>query len=88
MVVAEALAAGTPVAASTATPWQCLEAEDAGWCFAPNASEIAGFLERLATISPQRLDRMGQRGRDLVVRDFSIDTIAGRFAELYKDLAS
>jgi len=76
MVYAEALAAGTPVVASTNTPWQDVEKFNCGkWV--ENTSDK--FAE--ATIEILRSDpiQMGNNGREYVEDYFSWDKIAKSF---------
>jgi len=87
MVVAEALAAGTPVAASTGTPWEGLEATGAGWWVDPGTRALASFLRELGDRPPEELSAMGDRGRAWVARDFAWPAIAARFREHYEAIA-
>jgi len=86
MVAAEALAVGTPVAASTGTPWQRLEDEDAGWWVPPTRDGWVAFLEDLSSRSMKSLEAMGERGRAFAAREFSSPSIALRFAGAYRSL--
>jgi glycosyltransferase involved in cell wall biosynthesis len=83
MVIAEALAHGTPVIASKGTPWQCLEGADAGYWVTGDARSFAAAL---TTASRGSLREMGSRGRQLVSEDFSWPRAATRMAEVYEAL--
>ena len=88
MVVAEALAAGTPVAATTASPWEILEKNDAGWSVAPDVESISTFLDKLSSRTSEELKDMGSRGRQLVEQEFTWQAIAARFATEYKEIVA
>lgn len=75
-VIAEALAAGTPVLISNTTPWRDLEADGLGWVRALDAPDaFARIIEELASLTPAErakgrimiLDRIMQRLRDPAV---------------------
>jgi glycosyltransferase involved in cell wall biosynthesis len=88
LVVAEALAAGTPVAATTGSPWSCLETEGAGWWVHPQAGTLTEFLRKLESTPAVDLVAMGERGRALVARNYTWPGVASRFAEVYRELAN
>jgi glycosyltransferase involved in cell wall biosynthesis len=81
-VVIEALAAGTPVVASTGTPWQVLEDAGAGRWVANDASSLADALEpylRDETVA----SRAGAAGRALVHDRYGWDRIAAAMCAVY-----
>jgi len=71
IVVAEALAAGLPVLATTGTPWRELATHDCGWWVAPNRTEIAGALREAVNKTSSKRQKMGERGRTLVEAQYS-----------------
>ncbi|WP_305967645.1 MULTISPECIES: glycosyltransferase [unclassified Mameliella] len=83
MVVAEALAAGTPVISTKGAPWQGLESARCGWWVDYGAEAMVPALR--AALSAPGAERlaMGLRGRDWMARDFGWDNIAARMAEVY-----
>lgn len=87
MVVAEALAAGTPVATSTGTPWQAAETAGAGWRFDPEPSSLARVLDDLGTTSADELDAMGSRGKTLVEAHYGWPSVAECLAGHYRRMA-
>jgi glycosyltransferase involved in cell wall biosynthesis len=88
LVVAEALAAGTPVAATTGSPWSCLESARAGWWVKPEVGSLVQFLEQLGSTPADELIAMGNRGRELVAQQYTWPGVASRFAEVYRELAT
>ncbi|HLY78855.1 MAG TPA: glycosyltransferase [Caulobacteraceae bacterium] len=87
MVVAEALAHGTPVLTTTAVPWPQLEQRGCGWRCAPTTDAIAEALRAITAREAATLRSMGAAGRDLVAETLGWDGIAAQFAALYRRLA-
>lgn len=83
MVVAEALAAGTPVISTKGAPWQGLETERCGWWVEHGPDAIAAALEEGLALSDAQRAAMGARGRAWMARDFGWDGIAAQMAEVY-----
>jgi glycosyltransferase involved in cell wall biosynthesis len=79
IVVAEALACGTPVITTTATPWQHLQTVNAGRWVRPAKSDLMAALHELLTMSASQRDAMGQRGRALVEANYTWDKTAAKF---------
>ena len=82
--VAEALAAGTPVIASTGAPWSGLETKSCGWWVAPEVETLAQALRRAMALPPQQLAEMGARGRTWMADDFSWDHAAREMLVVYR----
>jgi len=71
IVIAEALAAGTPVITSTGTPWKGIVSERCGWYVAPS---VEGFTTALSDAMNQEgatLREMGNRGQKWVLQAFA-----------------
>jgi glycosyltransferase involved in cell wall biosynthesis len=82
-VVLEAMAAGLPVAATAAggVP-ELVTPARTGWLAAPgDAPGLAAALGRLLG-SPEKCRALGRAGRERAVRDFSLQTMAGRYEEV------
>lgn len=86
LVVAEALAAGTPVITTQGTPWQDLETHHCGWWTdvgtEPTILSLRDFLQR----SPQELEDMGRRGRHLVEEKYSARGMAENLEQMYMEM--
>ncbi|MFH0965709.1 MAG: glycosyltransferase [Planctomycetota bacterium] len=82
-VVLEALASGVPVLASDATPWKILDEIDAGCSVPPRAAPLADALASLLALSPAKLHNMGERGRALVLRDYTWDIVVRKLMTVY-----
>ena len=84
IVVAEALASGTPVLTTQGTPWQELETQNCGWWIELNVAEIVKALRAFINTSETTLEVMGINGRQLVEEKYSIEAVARQMKELYE----
>ena len=84
MVVAEALAAETPVICTKGAPWQGLNTHHCGWWIEHGTDAIESALRRAMSLPRAELDAMGARGRDWVSAAFSWDRIAVEMEQLYR----
>jgi glycosyltransferase involved in cell wall biosynthesis len=83
LTVAEALAAGTPVIATTGTPWSQIETEGCGWSVEPAPAALAATLATAMALPQPELRKMGMKGRAWMARDFSWNRIACDMVDLY-----
>lgn len=84
VAIAEGLAAGIPAIASTQTPWESLRQQGAGWWTNNDEESLALTLKDATSRSPTDLKRMGESGRKLIERNYSIHQIADQFELLYQ----
>jgi glycosyltransferase involved in cell wall biosynthesis len=85
MVVAEALAHGVPVIASTGTPWRRLNEKGCGMCVSNDAQSLATAIEQMSRMP---LNEMGLKGREWMQRECSWADRARTMMELYKTLVA
>ncbi len=83
MVVAEALAAGTPVVTTTGAPWEGLHEHRAGWWCAPHVPAIEASLGQALAMDNETLTEMGARGRAWMTRAFGWDEIGAKLVRAY-----
>lgn len=83
VVVAEALAAGTPVISTKGAPWSGLVANRCGWWVDHGPDPLAAALAEAMAMPSAELSAMGARGRDWMARDFSWLSVAGQMADVY-----
>ncbi|HKQ03897.1 MAG TPA: glycosyltransferase [Blastocatellia bacterium] len=83
MVVAEALAYGVPVIASTGTPWKRLPEIGCG-LWVDNQPE--SLAQAIRDISRMPLREMGLRGREWMQKEFAGDIIARKMMAVYQSL--
>jgi glycosyltransferase involved in cell wall biosynthesis len=81
MVIAEALAHGVPVIASTGTPWQDVETFGCGLWVANDPPALAAAIEKASSLP---LTEMGRRGRQWMKEDYSWSSVAERMAGKYR----
>lgn len=83
MVVAEALAAGTPVMTTTGAPWAGLRDHRAGWWCAPKAPAIEAALAQALMADRSILAEMGARGRIWMTQAYGWAEIGARMVRAY-----
>ena len=84
MTVAEALASGTPVIATRATPWSGLEREGCGFWIELGVEPLVHALREATGLERAELLRLGARGRQWMQRDFSWSRVAREMASVYR----
>ena len=82
MSIAEALLAGTPVIASTGTPWEELNSRHCGW-WGDNTVEKLSKYFQAAIEKKSELVAMGERGRQLIEENYSSQKVAQMMSSLY-----
>lgn len=83
IVVAEALAHGAAVIASTGTPWKEVERKGCGlWV----NNDPASLADAITKISSMPVAEMGQRGRRWMAEDFSWEKCASAMIALYNNV--
>lgn len=84
IVVAEALACGTPVITTTAAPWEQLQQIDAGRWIEPKASGLILAIRELLDRPAAQRAAMGRRGMDLIRSNYTWDRIASKYLHVCK----
>lgn len=88
IVVAEALASGTPVITTKGTPWQELASHHCGWWTEVGAEPTLEALQSFLSCSEEELEAMGRNGRRLVEEGYSTQAVAAAMAGAYKTLVA
>lgn len=83
VVVAEALAYGTPVISTHGTPWKGLRERGCGWWVEPTAEALCSAMREALQLRKDELRDMGARGR-LYAKQFDWELIAKKNVDLYK----
>lgn len=83
VVVVESLAQGTPVIASTNTPWKALAKERIGFWTDNSPAEIAKTVDSILNTDDDEYQRYRARSRDFVVREFDIRNHIDEWVEFY-----
>jgi len=71
IVIAEALANELPVITTKAAPWPELVQHACGWWVKPGVVGISSAMLEAMTLEPKYLKQMGERGRELVLTNYS-----------------
>ena len=86
IVVAEAMAWGRPVIASTGTPWKEVADCSAGWWVKPEDEALARALAEALGKGLEELEAMGAKGRELVAERYGWRVPAQRLIRAYEEL--
>lgn len=86
IVVAEALASGTPVITTMGTPWSELESRQCGWWTEVGTEATVQALCDFLSLTENELEMMGRNGRKLVEEKYSARKVAEEFVEMYKSI--
>lgn len=84
IVVAEALASGTPVITTKGTPWEELNTHNCGWWTEIGTEATTQALEDFLSKSAMSLQQMGLNGRRLVEENYAMPVIAQKMLRLYE----
>jgi glycosyltransferase involved in cell wall biosynthesis len=84
IVVAEALAAGTPAITTTGAPWSVLEERGCGWWIDTGVEPLVAALGEAVALSDAQRDAMGRNGRAYVEESLSWDHIAAEMLAAYQ----
>lgn len=86
LVVAEALAEGTPVICSTGTPWSAVVDVGCGAWVEPTIADMTAAIAWFANLPEEERRKMGVRGRAWVEGTLSLDVIGRSMAAAYANL--
>lgn len=84
VTVAEALASGTPVIASSGTPWNGLDAHKCGWWGFKNAESLVDVLNQALPLDRPALESMGRNGIQWIQSDFNWSAIGQQMIASYE----
>lgn len=84
MVVAEALAHGTPVLTTHGAPWEGLRRHQCGWWIESAAHALACSMDEALTLPEDERQAMGARGRQWMARDYSWERVGMNMAHFYQ----
>ena len=85
IVIGEALAHGVPVITTTAAPWNGLDTHGCGRWIERDERSLIAAIEYLAQAD---LEKMGEKGRAWIERDFSPQAVTQSLLAVYGDLLS
>lgn len=85
-VVVESLSQGTPVIASTGTPWEILQKNKAGYWISNSPEKIAETLDDVLTLSNQNYNLMRLNSLKLINEEFDIKNKIINWIKFYKSI--
>lgn len=83
IVVAEALACGTPVITTKGAPWRDLVEWNCGWWVERSVGSLVDALQAFLMLTDDERERMGRNGRRLVETKYSSRRMADEMFRLY-----
>lgn len=86
IVVAEALASGTPVVTTKGTPWEELNTCHCGWWTEIGTKPLAEVLKEFLSLDEKELEVMGRNGRKLVEEKYSAKKMAEDMVRVYENV--
>jgi glycosyltransferase involved in cell wall biosynthesis len=84
LVIAEALAHGTPVITTTETPWEDVPARKCGWIIPPERTSLESAMRQAMHSPLPELASMGQSGRRWMQADYSWQRSAEMMQQTYR----
>ena len=87
LIVAEALASGTPVLTTTGTPWESIKERNCGWWGDANVESVKVALCGVENTLSSALNTMGVVGRQLIAEKFDVRTLADSLLNIYLDFS-
>lgn len=82
-IVTEALVRGVPVVASKGMPWAELPEYDCGWWIDNDQPTINETILKAYRMGPDQLMKMGRNGRELILRNYSVEALGKKMQSLY-----
>ena len=83
-VILEGLVRKIPCIATTGAPWQELNTEKCGWQVSYTQEDITNAVRQALHTSKEKLAIMGENGRRLMERRYSVEAVAKDMKDLYK----
>lgn len=86
IVIAEALACGTPVITTKGTPWESIQTHNCGWWIDIDVESLSLALKDYKMKTEEDLKIMGINGNGLIKESFNAESIAKKMNNLYKKI--
>lgn len=83
-VIVEGLVRGIPCVATTGAPWKDLADYRCGWWVDYNQSAITEAVEAALNTPIAELQKMGERGKNLMKSKYSIEAVAEQMKDVYE----
>jgi glycosyltransferase involved in cell wall biosynthesis len=85
VVVIESLAQGTPVSASTGTPWKILEEYNAGYWVSNDPATLSKHIDNIISLDPISYDKMSKNAQNVTLEIFDIQKGIHKWNKVYSD---
>lgn len=86
IVIAEAMASGTPVITTNGTPWYELNTLNCGCCIDVGVDALQDALTEFCAKDEEELEIMGRNSRKLIQSKYSSSIIGKKMYDLYKEV--
>lgn len=86
LVIAEALASGTPVITTVGTPWSGLHEIDSGAWIEVGTQPLLDTMKKFLALNDEELEVMGRNGRKLIETRYSARVMAEEMMNIYENL--
>lgn len=86
IVIAEALASGTPVITTTGAPWHDLTTYNCGWWIEHSVEALTEALADFASKTEQELAQMGRNGHRLINQKYTAEQMGSKMVNLYHSI--
>jgi len=86
MVVVESMSQGTPVIASTGTPWQILEEEHAGLWVAPQIKDLTNSVDKILALTETEYSLYRKNAHTLVCDKFDMEKNIQDWVQAYQSV--
>lgn len=86
IVVAEALASGTPVITTIGTPWSELNTDHCGWWTEVGTQPTVDAMQAFLSLTEKELETMGRNGRKLIEDKYSARKVVEDMVKMYKNI--
>lgn len=83
-VIVEGLVHGIPCIATTGAPWKDLIDNKCGWWVEYTQAAITNAVKSALNTPAMELQRMGNRGTELMVEKYSIESVAQKMRDVYR----
>jgi glycosyltransferase involved in cell wall biosynthesis len=83
VTVAEALSSGIPVIVTKGAPWENIEKIGAGYWTDIKIESLTNAMEKLMLMTPYEINKMGEKGRDWMINEYSWNYIANKMSNMY-----
>lgn len=88
LVIAEALSNSLPVITTNNTPWKDLNKKGCGWCIQLKRKKIINTLTSAMSLDAGKRYRMGKKGREWIIKNFSEKSVRLSLHKLYSSIAN